>query len=227
MNDYTTDVKHAEPELGERHRWPLVVATACLLFAQAALAEEVPRLRLAHATGHDAHEHHHGGPDQKSRRSVRTYKVPEVTLIDMNGTKVPLLSALRDDTPLLLNFVFTTCTSICPVMSATFAEAQKQLIAEGYRVRMISISIDPEHDSPERLRAFARRHDAVAGWQFLTGSAADIVAVQRAFDAYRGNKMSHSPGTYVRLSAADQWVRFEGLTSAADLVAEYRRAVSR
>jgi protein SCO1/2 len=112
-------------------------------------------------------------------------------------------------------------------MSATFAEIQRQLGDESRRVRMISISIDPEHDNPDRLREFARKHDAGPGWRFLTGRRDDIVAVQRAFDSYRGNKMSHVPSTFLRTSASNAWVRLDGLASASDLVNEYRRAVAK
>jgi protein SCO1/2 len=215
----------------DRSAWPLLILGA-LTFALApasANAEGDQRSYLAHADGHDAHEHHRANADgqRKYERSVHVYKVPDVTLVDMAGAKVSLASTLRVDAPTFLNFIFTTCTSICPVMSATFAEVQRQLGADSDRVRMISISIDPEHDTPEKLRAFARRHDAGPQWRFLTGTSADIVAVQKAFDAYRGNKMGHEPFTFLRASAVGSWVRIDGLVGAADLVAEYRREIAK
>ena len=78
---------------------------------------------------------------------------------------------------------------------------------------MISITIDPEHDTPRQLRKYADRIGARAGWQFLTGPWDAIVAVQRAFDAnYPGNnKMYHRPLTFLRATAEGPWVRFEGL----------------
>jgi protein SCO1/2 len=177
----------------------------------------------------DAHQHHRASTASTRgyERSVHFYRIPDVTLVDMAGAKVSVVSALQGDAPTFLNFIFTSCTSICPVMSATFAEVQRQLGPDRERVRMISISIDPEHDSPEKLRAFARTHEAGPQWRFLTGNRADIVAVQKAFNAYRGNKMGHEPFTFVRASAGDPWVRLDGLASAAELIAEYRRAVSK
>jgi protein SCO1/2 len=184
---------------------------------------------LAHATGHDDHAHHRTGASVQGKyeRSVHVYKIPDVTLLDMTGAKVPLAAALGGDAPLMLNFIFTTCTSICPLMSVTFSEVQKRLGAEGDRVRMVSISIDPEQDSPAQLSAFATKHGAGPGWQFLTGRTTDITTVQRAFDAYRGNKMSHAPSTYIRTTPTGPWVRLDGLASATDIVAEYRRALRR
>jgi protein SCO1/2 len=145
----------------------------------------------------------------------------------MSGSRVALAALLDGEAPLFLNFIFTSCATICPVMSATFGQVQKRLGPDRENVRMISISIDPEHDTPERLRAYASRHGAGPQWRFLTGDAADIVAVQKAFDAYRGGKMGHEPFTFLRASADAPWVRLDGLGSAADLVAEYRRLVSR
>jgi protein SCO1/2 len=126
----------------------------------------------------------------------------------------------------LLQFIFTTCPTVCPVMSGTFSAAQEKLGADLARVRMISISIDPEQDTPERLREYARRFKAGRQWLFLTGNLDDIVAVQKSFDAYRGNKMRHEPLTFLRAAHGKTWVRLDGLMSAAQLVAEYRRLMS-
>lgn len=206
-------------------RWLMLAALACAPCGQAAAAEDAG-LRVAHSTAHDSHGGHHGAVH--GRRSVRSYTLPDLTLVDMHGERVPLAAALRDDAPVVLNFIFTTCSSVCPVMSATFAEARRQLAAQGRQAQMVSISIDPEHDTPERLRAFAGKYEADSGWSFLTGRQADITAVQRAFDTFRGNKMSHAAATFVRASpASDRWVRLDGFTSAAALVAEVQRAADR
>lgn len=207
----------------------LLVTVATPLAADRGEVRPESHQMLAHATGHDEHAHHRSDAavQGKYERSVHVYKIPDVTLLDMTGAKVPLTSALGNEAPVLLNFIFTTCTSICPLMSVTFSEVQQRLGAESQRVRMVSISIDPEYDSPEKLNAFASKHNAGPGWQFLTGNSADITAVQRAFGAYRGNKMGHTPATYIRAAPAEPWVRLDGLASAADVVAEYRRATSK
>jgi protein SCO1/2 len=183
----------------------------------------------ADAHEHDPHAHHRVMAESAGRygRSEHFYRIPDVTLIDMAGSKVSLASALDGDSPVLLDFIFTSCTSICPVLSATFSQFQNHIGHGHDKVRMISISIDPEHDSPETLKTYARKFNAGPQWQFLTGSVADIVAVQKAFDAWRGNKMGHQPFTFLRASADAPWVRLDGFASATDLVAEYRRAVSK
>jgi protein SCO1/2 len=107
-------------------------------------------------------------------------------------------------------------------MSATFAKVQGELGQDVENVRMISFSIDPEYDTPGRLRAYASLFQAGDQWQFLTGDLKNIIAVQKAFDVYRGNKMNHEPTTLMRRAPGDPWVRIDGIASAAEIVAEYR-----
>lgn len=156
-------------------------------------------------------------------RSEHRYELPDLTLVNQAGEPVPVRSVLEGDEAVMINFIFTTCTTICPVMSATFAQVREQLGPEHEDVRMVSISIDPEHDTPERLRDYGQRYEAGAGWLFLTGTLDDSIAVQKAFDVYRGNKMNHEPTTLMKKADSDTWVRIDGLASAADIASEYRR----
>jgi protein SCO1/2 len=158
-------------------------------------------------------------------RSVHGYVVPDLTMLNQDGREVSLRSVLEPAAPLMVNFVFTTCATICPVMSATFAQVQRSLGDEAMNVRMVSVSIDPEHDSPERLREYAQRFEAGPRWTFLTGSLEDSIAVQKALDVYRGNKMNHEPTTLLWHPNENAWVRMDGLAGAEDIVTEYRRLV--
>jgi protein SCO1/2 len=177
------------------------------------------------AQQHD-HQHHQQVP-QRYSRSLALYDVPDVTLVDMTGAEVRLASVLSYEGPVLLQFIFTTCPTICPVLSSIFSGAQSKLGADLEKVRMVSISIDPEYDTPARMREYAEKFNAKPQWRFLTGKLDDIVAAQKAFDAYRGNKMRHEPVTFLRASPKDPWVRLDGLMGAGDLVAEYHRLMER
>ncbi len=171
---------------------------------------------------HEGHENKPAAP--RYTRTVAAYAPPDVTLTDASGAKVKLASVLGGAGPGMFELIFTTCPPGCPGMSAPFAAAQTRLGPESEKVRMVSISIDPEHDTPERLREYARRFKAGPRWLFLTGEAEGIISVRKAFDAYPGdNKMRHQPLTFLRLSAGKLWVRLDGLTSAAQLVSEYER----
>jgi len=172
----------------------------------------------------DPHAHHRQMLERKGySSSVHDYALPDLTLVDMNGKTTSLLKEVNADRPVMLNFIFTTCTTICPVLSATFAQVQQQLGDARDRVRMISITIDPAHDTPARLHAYAARFSAGPQWQFLTGDPNDIVAVQKAFHAYRGSKANHEPLTFLRGSIDAPWVRIEGLASASDVMEEYQK----
>jgi protein SCO1 len=151
--------------------------------------------------------------------------IPDATLVRMDGTRISLRQELDCGKPVMLNFVFTTCTTICPVMSAAFAQVQTALGDDRDQVRMVSISIDPEHDTPARLRDYAAARNAGPEWHFLTGEPATIETVQRAFGAFRGAKSNHAPLTFMRRPGDDRWVRLEGLRSAEELALEYRRMV--
>lgn len=160
-------------------------------------------------------------------RSVVRYEIPDARLVDMDGTEFLLRERLASAAPVMLNFVFTSCTAICPVMSGTFARVQESLGNKRGGPQFISISIDPEHDTPARLREYAEKFSAGPRWRFVTGSAEASLAVQRAFDVFRGNKMSHDPVTFIRAAPGEPWVRLEGFADASDLIREYQRIVRR
>jgi protein SCO1/2 len=157
------------------------------------------------------------------QRSQAAYSVPDITLIDQHEQNMSLPALLNTgDKPVMLNFIFTSCTAICPMMTAIFAKVQTQLGDDAARVRMVSVSIDPEHDTPAELDAYAERFNAGTQWLFLTGSLDNSIAVQKAFDAYRGDKMNHTPLTLFHAAPDAPWVRFDGFADAADLTREYR-----
>ncbi|HEY4886434.1 MAG TPA: SCO family protein [Myxococcales bacterium] len=155
-------------------------------------------------------------------RSVHQYPLPEVTLVDQDGRRVPLQAVLPSDTAVALNFVFTTCTTICPVMSATFSTVRAKLGSDVQGLRMVSISIDPAHDRPATLKMYANRFGAPPDWTFYTGSADDIRSVLTAFGAFAGDKANHRPITLLRPANGKDWIRIEGFASADTLAGELR-----
>ena len=155
-------------------------------------------------------------------RTLKQYQLPDVTLTAADGRRVRIAETLDYDHPVMLNFIYTSCNTICPVLSSTFAQVRSQMDHDATPVHYVSISIDPEQDTPDALGRYAQRYGADENWQFFTGSREEIMAVQRAFDAYRGNKMSHQPLTFIRVRAGDPWLRIEGFPKASELIREYR-----
>lgn len=161
------------------------------------------------------------------KRTVEKYKIPNVVLINQDGKKVRLTSLLNSDQPVVVDFIYGTCTTICPVLSAGFVNLQRKLGPASQNVRLISITIDPENDSPKIMKEYLKRYRAKPGWDFLTGSRADIDAVMKGFNAYIPDKMSHYPLNLIREPKSGSWVRIFGLLSSREFLEEYQSAALR
>lgn len=155
------------------------------------------------------------------KRSVENYTVPDVVLVNQDGARVRFKSFVETDQPVVLDFIYATCTTICPVLSASFTSLQRKLGPDSGKARLVSITIDPEHDTPAIMKEYLKKYRAGPGWDFLTGSRADIDRVMRAFNAYIPDKMSHYQLTLMRSPKDGKWIRIKELVSSADLLAEY------
>ncbi len=169
---------------------------------------------------------HASSPELKrATRTTASYVVPPVKMVRDDGKTVSLPAEIDDGRPVVLNFIFTSCTTICPVMSSTLAGLQARL-GKSAHVHLVSVSIDPEQDTPARLVEYAHRYHAGPAWQHYTGTVEASVAVQRAFDAYRGDKMSHTAVTFLRAAPGKPWVRIDGYPSPEELAREFRELVA-
>jgi protein SCO1/2 len=160
-------------------------------------------------------------------RSEHAYPLPDVKVINADGKRMTLAQAIDDGRPVVLNFIYTSCNAICPVTSQVFYEFREKLGAESGKVNMVSLSIDPEQDTPRRLTEYAKRFGGAGVWSYYTSSSGDAMEIQRAFAAWRGDKMNHQPTTFLRAAPGRPWVRLDGFVSPEAMVAEYRKTVSR
>jgi protein SCO1 len=201
-----------------RHRLTAGLIGASLLAAAAWADDHAASIPLA-----DAHNYDQSSGDAAVRRTVTQFLIPNVTLVRDDGKRVNLPAELNDGRPLVVNFIYTSCTTICPMNSQVFERFQGELGGEHASVHLVSISIDPEQDTPAHLRKYAAQFHAQRGWDHYTGKLTDIIAVQTAFGAYRGDKMSHTPLTLLRSSPGKPWVRYDGFARADDLMAERKQ----
>ncbi len=167
---------------------------------------------------HAAHRKMMAAP--KVQVNQQSYEIPDVELIDHSGQSARLRELLANDQPLAINFIFTTCTTICPVMTATMLQLQRNLAGDEIKPNYISISIDPDYDSAEIMKEYAENYGA--DWTFLTGAPDDVLSTLQAFDAHRGNKVNHFALTLFRNTNDSEWTRVEGLTSAKELARIWR-----
>lgn len=202
-------------EANQRTRLVVALAIAALFSSAGFFAART-------AEAHEAHHGHHAAAAGRASdpQKLGAVKVPPVRLVRQDGRQVALGEELDTHGPVLLAFIYTSCTAVCPVTSQVLAKVQEKLGENRDGVRIISVSIDPDFDTPARLRDYAKTFGAGPAWQHYTGSRRDSVAVQKAFRAYYGDKMNHQPALFVRQAHSDQWSRIDGFPAADMVVGE-------
>jgi cytochrome oxidase Cu insertion factor (SCO1/SenC/PrrC family) len=146
-------------------------------------------------------------------------EIPDANVLDQDGRRLRFYSDLVKGKTVAINFIFTTCATICPPLTATFRRVQQQLGERvGRDVALISVSVDPATDVPDRLAAFAGKFNRVDGWTFVTGAKPEIDRLLRALGAYVGDKNDHTPMILIGNESAGYWTRTYGLAPAGTIV---------
>ena len=204
---------------------PTLPVAALAVFSTLLCATSSARVEAA---GEDPHAAHRATLHQlkNAKRSLADYQLPDVSLVREDGRATTLVEALDGGQPVVVDFIFTTCASICPILSQNFSQLQKKLGSDLGKVRLVSISIDPEQDTPARLLEYAKRYHAGQRWHFYTGTVEASRAVQQAFGVYRGDKMSHTPATLLRGAPGQPWIRIDGFATGGELAKEVRDLVA-
>jgi protein SCO1/2 len=149
--------------------------------------------------------------------------LPDVSLIDQHGKTITLASLKGK--PVLIDFIYTSCASTCPVLTAKIAAVARELgPALGANVTIVSITLDPEHDGPAQLAAYAKSQSADNnGWLFLTGKPADIDQVLAAFKLRRmresDGSIMHSVSAFLLGPDGHQIRQYNALDVSAKAVA--------
>jgi len=136
--------------------------------------------------------------------------IPNVPLTDQNGHAVRFYDDLVKGRLVVVNFIFTSCTTVCSPMGANFAALQQRL-GDRAGVTLVSVSIDPSVDTPSRLKAWSQRFGAKPGWTLLTGKPNDVIELLKAMRVYTPDRISHAPIALVGNGATGQWERVSGL----------------
>jgi len=194
------------------------------------------------SAGHEGHEAEPGsgtttgatgaatGTPLKGTTTVapNSLKIPDTVVYNQHGQKLNFYSDLVRGKTVAINFIFTTCTTICPPLTATFRKVQQELGDRvGRDIELISISVDPTTDVPERLKEFSAKFKAAPGWSFVTGSKPEIDQLLTALGAAVGDKNDHTPMLLIGNDAAGYWTRTYGLAPASTLVKVVNEAASK
>ncbi|MDY7092704.1 MAG: SCO family protein [Acidobacteriota bacterium] len=208
-------------------RGPLSLLAA-LTLASALMLWTAPGARAEEPNCHDtaaepsAHSDHAGHAEHRSADAERAsgLDLPNVELVDQDGHAVHLYQDLIEDRVVAMNFIFTTCTTICPPMGASFGKLQRELgELLGDPVKLVSVSIDPTTDTPPRLKSWGAKFGAGDSWSLLTGSKQDVDQVLRALEVFTPTPEDHGPIVLLGNDRTDQWVRVNGLTPPSKLAA--------
>jgi protein SCO1/2 len=179
----------------------LLATASCSAETQAAHADSDP---------HAAHRAAMEAPDKSHDMTSARVKLSEAPMLDQNNKARRLASDVVGDRIVVVDFIFTSCQTICPVTTSLLGEARKRLrdVPDSELV-FVSMSIDSNTDTPERLAAFAARHRA--DWTFLTGEKATMDSALTDMDAYSTNPEDHAPMILIGDARSGHFVRVFGL----------------
>lgn len=180
---------------------------------------------IGQALAHSADEHAgHEMPAKSARSESAQVKFADVALVDQNGKAVRLEKDLVTDKIVVMSFIYTSCTTVCPVVSSIMGKVQKQLGARvGGEVQLVSISIDPQRDDAKRLNDYARNFQKGPGWSWLTGSSQSINETLKGLGTFSGDFKSHQPLILVGDGNSRHWTRYYGFTDPKVLAREVEK----
>ncbi|MFZ2446903.1 MAG: SUMF1/EgtB/PvdO family nonheme iron enzyme [Syntrophobacteraceae bacterium] len=126
------------------------------------------------------------GRTQEDVDPAESDRLPAVTFLNQEGKEIAFRSLPDAGKTVIVDFISTSCTVICPELSAGYSALRDELGEAARSVRLVSISIDPESDTPEKMKDYLARYNSGEGWDFLTGSREDIALVLKAMNVTHG-----------------------------------------
>ncbi len=187
----------------EKHLALAALALA-LAFSADAPAEEDPHAK------HRAMMHQSAG----SAPEAADIDLRDRTLVNQHGQDVRFVSDVIGEKIVVMDFVYTTCTTICPVLTALLTQIQGELGDRlGDEVVMVSVTVDPARDTPQRLKAYSSKHGARDGWVWLTGPKSTVDDVLTGVGAYSVNFEDHPSMVLIGDGRTGEWQRLFGFPS--------------
>jgi len=144
----------------------------------------------------------------------------DLELLDQDGRPLSFRSEVIGERLVVMDFIYTTCATACPIQTAIFSHLQEALGPRlGTEVFLVSISVDPATDIPPRLKAYAAKHQARDGWIWLTGRKADVDQVLLALQAYSSDLDEHPSMILIGDGKLGGWTRYYGFPPVDTLIA--------
>ena len=148
---------------------------------------------------------------------------PNLPLVTQDGKTVRFYDDLIEGKIVVINFIYTTCPDICPLMTARMARVQDRLGDRvGRDIFIYSISLDPERDTPAALKKYAEAYGAGPGWLFLTGKPDDVALIRYKLGERSRNLSEHQSTIMLGNARSGEWARSSLFLDLERLVAEIR-----
>jgi cytochrome oxidase Cu insertion factor (SCO1/SenC/PrrC family) len=170
------------------------------------------------AFGHEGEKHDDGQQSPTSALSSKStpaeVKLVDLDLVDRTGKTVKFASEAVGDRIVVMDFVYTNCKTLCPVLSQMMAQVQDRLDdRQREAVRLVTVSVDPGTDTPERMDKTATVHGAGPDWLWLTGFKPDVDRVLVGLGVYTPDFTEHPSVVLVGDGRSGNWTRFYGFPS--------------
>jgi cytochrome oxidase Cu insertion factor (SCO1/SenC/PrrC family) len=158
-------------------------------------------------------------PATQTKKPETKMVIPDVAVLDQDGRPLHFYTDLIKGKTVAINFIFTNCTTICPPLAATFARLQKEMGEKvGKDVHLISISVDPVTDTPQRLKAWGAKFKAGPGWTFVTGEKQEMDKLLNALGAAVSKREDHTPALIIGNDSKGVWSRTYGLAKISQIM---------
>ncbi|HKO56951.1 MAG TPA: SCO family protein [Thermoanaerobaculia bacterium] len=151
--------------------------------------------------------------------------IPDVPVVDQSGQALHFHRDLIAGRVVVVAFFFTSCEEACPIVAHTLVGLQRAL-GDRRDVSIVSVSLDPEHDTPERLAAWARRFGVRPGWTLVTGPPSSLRRLAKTMTGDDARPGVHEAVLYIGNDRTGEWVRDSGTAGAAHYL-EILQAVER
>lgn len=152
----------------------------------------------------------------------------DTKLLDQDGREVRFYTDLLRGKIVLVSFIYTNCTDICPTLMHNLSDVQESLGDRfGKDVFFVSITVDPEDDAPEELKRYGERYNARPGWVFLTGAKKDVDAVIKRFGEFQEDFEDHSMTFVLGDVKNARWSKMRGDQPPETVLARLRDLLSR
>jgi protein SCO1/2 len=190
--------------------------SALLLFAVLFLGAAAPQAQQVHK--HEAHA------AQPAAEAAAPPRIPDVDCLDQNGKRLRFHSDLVKGKVVVISFIFTRCTAMCPIIGEGVARLQTALgDRAGRDVQLISVSTDPVTDTPEKLKAWGARLKAKDGWTMVTGEKAEMDRLLKVLTGGVSGNKTHEPLLLIGNEATNVWTDSYAFENPARLIQQIDR----